>query len=217
MSPAARYFVKQLTSCDTSKHDFDLSYVYNERLESVIDTRYRTSQSSMIPVKDPISQCLSARLKSILGNIQHIRTEPIQVVKYKPTEKFLTHMDWFDMPRNLTMKRGNTKIKRAYNRMASIFAYLDDGCTGGETYFPNIQGVSAVADGDKFSRTESAKGLLVRPRRGNTVFWNNLFPNGTGDPTVEHAGLPVDTGIKIGINLFSYYFYDAPMFGGEEE
>ncbi|KAF4442608.1 2OG-Fe(II) oxygenase family Oxidoreductase [Fusarium acutatum] len=95
------------------------------------------------------------RMKSILGNIQHIDTEPIQIVKYEPSERFRIHMDWFDKPRNRTYSRNHPR--RPYNRLASIFAYLDDDCTGGETYFPEVQGVSRVADGDNFSRAESGK------------------------------------------------------------
>ncbi|KAF5024431.1 hypothetical protein F66182_3517 [Fusarium sp. NRRL 66182] len=200
---------------DLSRDKFEQSPVYDENLKTVIDRRFRTSQSAMVQKNDTVGQCLSRRMKSILGNVQHIDTEPIQIVKYEPDERFHVHMDWFDKPRNRTYSREHPQ--RPYNRLASIFTYLDDNCTGGETYFPQVQGVSAVADGDKFSRTESGKGLLVRPKRGNAVFWNNLLPNGTGDPRVAHAGLPVHKGRKIGINLFSHYYYDAPMVGGDEE
>ncbi|KAF4334292.1 2OG-Fe(II) oxygenase family Oxidoreductase [Fusarium beomiforme] len=198
-----------------SRDKFEQSPVYDENLKTVVDRRFRTSQSAMVPKSDVVGKCLSRKMKSILGNIQHIDTEPIQIVKYEPNERFRIHMDWFDKPRNRTYSRNHPR--RSYNRLASIFAYLDDSCTGGETYFPEVQGVSNVADGDKFSRTESGKGLLVRPKRGNAVFWNNLLPNGTGDPRVAHAGLPVHSGRKIGINLFSHYYYDAPMLGGDEE
>lgn len=199
-----------------SKDVFEASHVYNEKLESYVDKRYRTSTSAMIPQDDVISMCLSKRLKSMLGNVQHIETEPLQVVRYEPEQRFRTHMDWFSEPRNKTYNPNMPY--RPYNRLASVFAYLEDNCTGGETYFPEIQGVSAVADGEKFSiLRDGGYGLLVRPRRGNAVFWNNLLPNGTGDPRLAHAALPVETGTKIGINLFSHYYLDAPMLGGSEE
>jgi prolyl 4-hydroxylase len=190
--------------------------VYDKDFKSVVDRRYRTSQSAMMPHDDHVSQCLAKRMKSFLGNVQHIETEPIQVVKYEGGEKFSLHTDWLDEPINSTYSKKYPD--RYYNRLGSIFAYLDGGCTGGETYFPLVKGVSAAADGDKFSRTETGEGLLVRPRRGSAVFWNNLHPrNASGDRRVLHAGIPVETGRKIGINLFSYYFLDAPFIGGEEE
>ncbi|KAH6648219.1 hypothetical protein BKA67DRAFT_579857 [Truncatella angustata] len=124
-------------------------------------------------------------------------------------------MDWFGEPRNYTFAPNVTY--RPWNRLVSIFAYLDDSCTGGETYFPDVQGISAVADGDKFSRTDTGTGLLVRPKRRNAVLWNNLLNNGSGDSRVAHVGLPVHSGRKVGINLFSHYSLDAPMLGGDEE
>jgi prolyl 4-hydroxylase len=169
----------------------------------------------MISSDDPVSVCLSSRLKSILGNVQHIDTEDLQVVKYEGTETFRAHMDWFNAPRDRT--HDDTQPRRPYNRLASVFAYLDDNCTGGETFFPRVQGVSSKADGEKFSRTDSGTGLLVRPRRGNAVLWINLFQNGTGDPRVAHTGLPPLTGQKIGMNLFSYYYLDAPFIGDAVE
>lgn len=131
-------------------------------------------------------------------------------MKYEGGERFQTPIDWFAQPRNETYVPN-----RPYNRLASIFAYLEDDCTGGETYFPGVPGISTAADGAKFARTETGEGLLVKPRRGNSVFWSNLYPNGTGDPRVAHAGLPVKSGRKISINLFGHYYLDSPMVGGE--
>lgn len=187
--------------------------MYNDNLESVRDTKYRTSSSAMVPADDPVASCLSNRMKSLLGNIQHIDTEPLQVVKYEPGQRFRLHQDWFHGPRNETYIKD--RPFRAYNRLGSIFVYLEDECVGGETYFPEVRGVSSSADGKKFSRTDTGMGLLVKPKRGNAVFWNNMLPNGTGDPRVLHAALPVKSGVKIGMNIFSYYYFDAPLVGGD--
>lgn len=86
--------------------------------------------------------------------------------------------------------------------------------SGGETYFPDVQTVGLTADGEKFSRTESGEGLLVKPRRGNALLWKNLHNNGTGDARLIHASLPVMSGRKTGMNLFSLYYADVPMLGG---
>lgn len=195
------------------KDDFGPSVVYNKDLQSVLDRRYRTSQSAMVSRRDVVGECLAQRMKSLLGNFQREETEPIQVVKYEGGERFRVHMDWFDKPMNKTYNPD--RPYRNYNRLGSIFAYLDDNCTGGETYFPELIGVSAAADGDKFSRAEDGRGLLIKPRRGNAVFWNNLLANGSGNPMVAHASLPIKSGRKVGINLFSYYFFDSAMVGDE--
>jgi len=74
--------------------------------------------------------------------------------------------------------------------------------------------VAESADGNKFAIPEGAAGLLVKPRRGNAIFWNNLLANGSGDTRVAHAGLQVESGTKIGLNIWSTYFFDLPMVGG---
>lgn len=168
----------------------------------------------MISQKDVVAECLSQRMKGLLGNMQHIDTEPIQVVKYEGGEKYSVHVDWSETPLNRTFNPD--RPYRSYNRLGTVFAYLEDDCTGGETYFPDIKGVAPTADGSKYSRTDTGMGLLVKPRKGNAVFWNNLHPDGSGDVRVAHAGLPVTSGTKIGINLFSWYYFDSPMFGGDE-
>jgi prolyl 4-hydroxylase len=151
-------------------------------------------------------------MKALLGNIQHEDTEPLQLVRYDGGERFRLHQDWINPTKAETF---NPEYPiRPYNRLVSSFIYLEDNCTGGETYFPEVTGVGPEADGSKFSRTESGKGLLVKPRRGNAVLWKTLHMNGTGDSRLLHASLPVRSGRKTGMNLFSLFYVDAPMIGG---
>jgi len=188
--------------------------VFNYDLMSYVDKRYRVSKSAMVPLDDPVSQCVLGRMESLMGNLQHEKTEPLQIVKYDPGGEFRLHFDWF--PKYGNVQKGAMQYddtKRPINRLSSIFVYLGDDCIGGETYFPNVPGVSAEADGEKFSRTDTGMGLLVRPKKGNAVFWMNMRPNGTGDERVLHAGLPVQSGVKLGMNLFTVYYPDTPIVG----
>lgn len=193
-----------------SRDRYEASVILDEKGNLVLDTN-TTAVAVTVPRDDLVSECLSQRLKSFLGNVQHIDTEPIRIVKYGGGDDLHIHVDWSPFPRNKTWNPDMPS--RPNNRLGSMFAYLEDDCTGGETYFPRIKGVSATADGRKFSRTESGKGLLVKPRKGNAVFWNNLHSNGSGDVRTAHAGLPVTSGTKIGMNLWSHYFLDSPMIG----
>lgn len=154
-------------------------------------------------------------MRSLLGNMQHQDIEPLQVVKYEPGQRFTGHMDWFDEPKNMATSDGN--VTRPYNRLATIFAYLEDDCVGGETYFPRIKGVSASADQDKYIKTNSPTGLVVKPRKGNAIFWTNLHSNGTGDKRLLHGGATVTSGTKIGLNVFSMGYLDAPLIGGSHK
>lgn len=147
-----------------------------------------------------------------MGNLQHEDLEPLQLVKYEGGERFRLHQDWHE-PSQDDVYDPADPTTRPHNRLMTSFFYLEDNCTGGETYFPDLSGVTADADGDKFSRTESGQGLLVKPKRGSAMFWMNIFMNGTGDPRLLHASLPVKSGRKIGMNLFSLYYFELPIAG----
>jgi prolyl 4-hydroxylase len=50
---------------------------------------------------------------------------------------------------------------------------------------------------------EWEKGVTFRPVEGNAVFWVNLQEDGHGDERVLHAGLPVTSGKKLGMNIWT--------------
>ncbi|KAK9792931.1 hypothetical protein SCARD494_06799 [Seiridium cardinale] len=165
--------------------------------------------------EDPVAKCLSSRMVSLLGNIQHEATEAIRLVKYSPGDRFRLHTDRYEtsvQPGVFDAQYGLTYGGKPHNRLLSSMVYLEDNCTGGETYFPDVAGVGPHADGTKFSRGETG-GLLVKPKRGNAVFWNNFHLNGTGDDRLFHASLPVKSGTKVGLNMLSVYFPHLPMVG----
>lgn len=68
-------------------------------------------------------------------------------------------------------------------RPKTVFAYFNDVENGGETYFPNL-------------------GFQVRPVAGTALMWPNVLEDGTADMRMTHQGLPPDSGVKYGINLF---------------
>ncbi|KAK6063438.1 2og-fe oxygenase family protein [Seiridium cupressi] len=112
------------------------SYVYEHnkdknKIQSEVNRYWRTSQSAMVSNKDEVSKCLSLRLKSLLGNLQHEDTEQLQLVKYEVGDRFRMHIDWLPV----AMQRSHKGESRLFNRLVSSFVYLEDQCTGGETYF----------------------------------------------------------------------------------
>jgi prolyl 4-hydroxylase len=50
-------------------------------------------------------------------------------------------------------------------------------------------------------------GLAFTPIEGNALFWVNLSPDGTGDKRVVHAGLPVEKGWKVGMNIWPRIYF----------
>ncbi|KAM3069012.1 hypothetical protein ACMFMG_004191 [Clarireedia jacksonii] len=187
------------------------SQTYTESLNQTL----RRSQSAVLPKNDVVCKCLTQRMGSLLGNMQHKEFEPLQIVKYETGgDHYKAHTDWFDEP-VYDLSYGSDGPTMASNRLGSIFAYLRDDCERGETYFPNLPNVMESADGDKFALAEGDTGLLVRPKRGNAVFWNNLHANGSGDWRTIHLGLPVESGTKIGLNIWSRHFLNDQIVGGD--
>lgn len=62
-------------------------------------------------------------------------------------------------------------------RSMTVLVYLNGGFTGGETAFPE-------------------PGVIIVPRGGDAVLFDNLRDDGTADPCARHAGLPVRQGAK---------------------
>ena len=50
---------------------------------------------------------------------------------------------------------------------------------------------------------EEELGVTFKPVKGNAVFWQNLRSDGTGHDGVLHAGLPVEEGVKTGMNIWT--------------
>lgn len=103
-----------------------------------------------------------------------------------------------------------------YNRLSSFFAYVDvhDEMTGGGTNFPFLNAPKPSPAGEKWCDFKDCNepwenGVTFRPIAGNAVFWMNMIDDGTGkviligDERVLHAGLPVTSGGKVGMNIWT--------------
>ncbi|KAJ3670169.1 hypothetical protein LUZ60_010493 [Juncus effusus] len=112
--------------------------------------------------------------------------ENMQVLRYKLTEKYEPHHDYFHDKFNLA---------RGGHRYATVLMYLSDVTKGGETVFPNAEGWESQPKDDSFSDC-ARKGLAVKPVKGDAVLFYNAHPDGTVDPLSLHASCPVIEGEK---------------------
>lgn len=166
-------------------------------------TAIRTSQSTDLPRDDPIVQCISRRALNFQGFDTHeTQLEPLQLVKYGPGERYDFHTDWLSNPEYATSFNGG-------NRMTSFFVYVhvSNDTTGGGTNFPLVDPPTDQRWCDLgFIECDEpyTNGITFRPVEGNAIFWENLLPDSeTGDSRTEHAGLPLTSGEKIGMNIWT--------------
>jgi prolyl 4-hydroxylase len=69
------------------------------------------------------------------------------------------------------------EAKRGGQRSWTAMAYLNDMAEGGATVFTEI-------------------GVNVQPQAGALLIWNNMLPDGSPNPDVRHAAMPVTSGVK---------------------
>jgi prolyl 4-hydroxylase len=164
-------------------------------------SNYRTSQSTYVE-RDAVVRCIEDRALTFQGyDIPRSHLEPLQLVKYAPGERYHFHTDWFTDPANAIASIGG-------NRISSFFAYVhvSNDTTGGGTNFPMLEAPrnerwckERIVDCDE----PWQNGVTFRPVEGNAIFWANLLPGGRGDHKTLHAGLSLETGEKIGMNIWT--------------
>ncbi|KAM0276990.1 hypothetical protein ACHAQH_006173 [Verticillium albo-atrum] len=169
---------------------------------------HRTSSSTTVGV-DPVTSCISERARRFQSlDLPGTHQEPIQLVRYAVGEQYHFHHDWF--PEENTRESGHASVERGGNRVSSFFAYVSvsEDIAGGGTKFPKLP----APEGDgwcKVIECDQAReeGVTFRPIEGNAVFWTNLVKGDdgemTGDDRVLHAGLPIEKGSKLGMNLWT--------------
>lgn len=165
----------------------------------------RTSRSTSLS-SDDVVKCIEERALQFQGyDIPRERLEPLQAVQYSLGENYKPHTDWFTSPAQTTAEFGG-------NRATSFFVYVhaSDDIAGGGTQFPLLEApknerwceyVNCDAGWDE--------GVTFRPIPRNAVFWRNMMKTtngkggGIGDRRTLHAGLPVQRGSKLGMNIWT--------------
>jgi prolyl 4-hydroxylase len=85
--------------------------------------------------------------------------------------------------------------------------YLVADCVGGTTAFPKVY----RPQGEGWCETlkcqdedgQEIEHLEVEARVGNAIFWYNMDPWGDVDDLTLHAGTPVISGTKVGLNIWT--------------
>jgi prolyl 4-hydroxylase len=124
----------------------------------------RTSDGAVIgPTRETlVVQALNRRLAAATGTDWR-QGEALAVLRYKCGQQFRPHVDALPTTCN--------------QRIRTVLVYLNDGFSGGATYFVN-------------------NALRVTPSVGDAIIFDNVRANGSIDPATQHAGEPVTAGVK---------------------
>lgn len=121
-------------------------------------------------LEDFYLRLLQLRMAAAAG-CELVQGEQLIVLRYQPGERYLPHRDYFS-PTALAANRPD-----AGQRMTTVCVYLNPVAAGGGTEFPDL-------------------GVLVDPKPGAAVVFDNLDAAGAPAPSSRHAGLSVDAGEK---------------------
>ena len=145
----------------------------------------RTNRSYWLPKdEDPIVLRLCKRIaKEINCDWKHF--ENYQVIHYNPGEEYKYHYDAYDKK---DLEKYNEFCGERGNRLRTVLVYLNDVIEGGGTGFDTLN--------------EYEGEVIVEPKMGKMVVFNNVNDDGSLNLKSRHAGLPVIKGEKWAFNLW---------------
>ena len=123
---------------------------------------------------------LSARVAALFSasgvpvTPQHI--EPLQLVRYQPSEHFGPHHDY-----HASAESSVQGEQRSFTVL--LFGSTLPPGSGGETRFPLLD-------------------VSVSPRTGDALIWANLLDDGTPNVRSPHGGRPRGSGEKLAVNVW---------------
>jgi prolyl 4-hydroxylase len=145
----------------------------------------RTNSSYWMPHDAyPETLKIAKRIAEKIGcNYKHF--ESFQVIHYNENEEYKYHYDAYDM--NETEKYEKFTKERG-NRLRTVLVYLNDVIEGGGTGFDSLNEYNGE--------------IIVEPKMGKMVVFNNVNDDGSLNRKSRHAGLPVIKGEKWAFNLW---------------
>jgi prolyl 4-hydroxylase len=153
--------------------------------------------------RDDTVRCVENRARAFQGWQPDLHIERLRTQRYGAGGHYKHHFDW---------SGGNKDA----DRVSTFMVYVDANCEGGGTEFPRVkmpetgrgrwcEFLDCGTSDDENSDGGSEKiGVTFKPLKGNAVFWENIRSDGRGYQETWHAGLPVVSGMKVGLNIWSW-------------
>jgi prolyl 4-hydroxylase len=165
----------------TTRDHLQPALVFDPRTGRQVRDPVRTAAAMVVsPIgEDLVMRSIALRIAAA-SNTDVEQGEATTVMRYRPGEEFKLHHDTLDRTEN--------------QRSITMLIYLNDGFTGGNTLFPNLD-------------------LSVKPRKGDAILFHNVL-QGRVNKQVRHAGLPVSSGEKWLLSKWirehSFSLWDGP-------
>lgn len=158
-----------------------------------VDPSVRLSDRALLD-RDDVVRCLEERARAFQGWRPFLYIERMWAQRYNVSGHYRHHYDW-------------TGNGQGADRVSTFMVYLKADCTGGGTNFPRLR-KPLDKKWCRFIECDAEpqeEGVTFKPIKGNAIFWENLRADGTGYPETWHAALPVRSGEKVGLNIWSWY------------
>lgn len=157
-----------------------------------LDPTIRNSSKAPVP-RVHTTQCIETRARAFQGWRPFVFVEKLWAQRYGAGGHYTYHYDWARATRNA-------------GRISSFMVWAGAECEGGGTHFPRLQ----RPVGEEWCRfvecgEGALEGVVFKPVKGNAVYWENMNREGEGYEESWHAGLPVVSGEKIGLNIWSWF------------
>ncbi|RDW59584.1 hypothetical protein BP6252_12671 [Coleophoma cylindrospora] len=175
--------------------------------ETSVNEEIRRSEVAFLD-RDNVVRCIENRARAFQGWRENLHIERLRTQRYGPGGHYAHHYDW-------------SGGSRAQDRVSTFMVYVDvsEDIQGGGTEFPRLRMKVGEESGmgrwcefldcEKMAEASGegegeGGGLVFRPVKRNAVFWVNIQPDGRGYEETWHAGLPVEKGEKVGLNIWSW-------------
>ena len=147
------------------------------------DRSFRTSETCNLDPRNELVRRVEERLSALCA-IDRRHGEFLQGQRYVEGQRFKPHHDFLQPDQPYWKRQKDIGGQRTW----TLMVYLTVPAEGGETYFPRAR-------------------VLIPPRQGKLVAWNNLDARGDPNPRTLHESLPVVRGTKY---IITKWYRDRP-------
>jgi prolyl 4-hydroxylase len=133
---------------------------------------YRTSETCYLQPGHAVVAATEERLEQLTG-IDPVYGELLQGQRYAVGQEFKPHHDFF----RTDQLYWRDQVAMGGQRTWSAMAFLNEPEAGGRTNFPSAS-------------------VVITPRTGNLLVWNNMDALGSPNDASLHQGMPVEAGVK---------------------